>query len=249
MLSRNNPIHPAFKKEAVELIGTFTYAANPSPDEYLTNAHLAFLKGTSEVWEYYRTSTGAPGKRSVSKRTINYRFHLNALGYCTAVIDLDRSRPDETSYWYALEILYPLGSGWTLQVMTTTRIGDMDVENYIWPEPDPYGNNISFTKVYTQPDSYYRITYDYLIPRGNKNYSFIPSQNLISQEYSLLEVMQWLPLGTHQRKAAGGTFKVDGQWVNQDQVYKNFQFDANGNQTSVTYGDDIVQRTTWHCQE
>lgn len=69
--------------------------------------------------------------------------------------------------------------------------------------------------------SCYRATYDYKIPRGTRNYSFIPSQNLISQEYSLMEVMQWLPPPTHQRKGVGGTFTVNGKTIHQNQVYKN----------------------------
>ncbi len=115
------------------------------------------------------------------------------------------------------------------------------------PIPDQFGNITSF-EVSRNPEHYFHIEYDYSAVRGTKNFSFIPSQNLISQEYSLLEVMQWLPQNTHQRKSAGGAFLVNGVYVNQEQVYKNYQFDTNGNQTSLTYGDNILQKTTWHVQ-
>lgn len=243
MLSRQNPIYPGFAKQAVELIGTFTYASNtsnePNPGN-LPSPHLAYLKGTSEVWEYYKTSTGAGARRSVSKRNINYKIYLSPLGFCNQVVDLDQSAPGE--YHYLLLAEYVKGHGYELFSLVIDN-------QYYYAVRDQFGDLISFTfPSVNPPDSYFRIAYDYSSPVGSKNFSYIPSQNLISQEYSLMEVMQWTPPAIFARKSAGGTFKLNGQWVNQDQVYKNYKFDANGNQTSLTYGDNVLQKTTWDFQ-
>jgi len=240
MISRRFPIHPAFKKEAVELIGTFTYAANNTQNRP-SAPHLAFLKGTREVWEYYKTPAGAGARRSISKENLNWKFYFSARGYCVGLVDLDKTRPSGGEVpieEYLLEVVY-----------NTENPDQVDLYTYSYPYHDQYGNTISFYFPYGGMTSYFRITYDYTAPRGSKNYSYIPSQNLISQEVSLVEVMQWFPPGTHARKSAGGTFPVNGVYVNQDQVYKNYQFDAKGNQISVTYGDNVLQKTTWHCQD
>jgi len=241
MLSRKNPIHPAFRKEAVELIGTFTYSANTGPDKAYY-PHLANLKGTSEVWEYYRTPSGQGARRSILKKPVDLYFQLTRAGYCGTIVDGN----------YPALILF---IGYAPDNHT---IYEIDLKSYdqdslgitrtIWPIIDEYNNILRFEFPYNTVDSYYRIEYDYSVLTGVKNYNYIPSQNLISQEYSLLEVMQWLPQSYHQRKSAGGSFKVNGQWVTQDQVYKNFQFDSNGNLRSLTYGDNVLQKTTWHVQ-
>ncbi|HTE31570.1 MAG TPA: hypothetical protein VK666_14410 [Chryseolinea sp.] len=239
MLSRKNPIHPAFKKEAVELTGTFTYEANQNFEEAQQDPHVAYFTGISEVWEYYKTSSGAGARRSVLRKGVNYRFTLNPAGYCTRVIDINAAPLPN----YLLELTYHPTTRRIEQIIDHTTGSSILYS----PIPDQYGNITSF-ETSRNPEHYFRIEYDYGAPRGTKNFSFIPSQNLISQEYSLLEVMQWLPQNTHQRKSAGGSFLVNGVYVNQDQVYKNYMFDAQGNQISLTYGDNVLQKTTWHCQ-
>ena len=243
MISRKNPIHPAFKKEAVELIGTFTYAANNTQNRP-SAPHLAFLKGTREVWEYYKTTTGAGARRSISKQNLNWKFYFSARGYCVGLVDQDLTRPSGGEVpieEYLIEASYSLENPDMVELYFINH-------GVYYPINDQYGNPTSWDFPYGEPNSWFRITYDYTAPRGSKNFSYIPSQNLISQEFSLVEVMQWFPQATHARKSAGGTFKVNGVKVNQDQVYKNYLFDAAGNLKSLTYGDNILQKTTWHCQ-
>ncbi|HTF31887.1 MAG TPA: hypothetical protein VK625_23680 [Flavitalea sp.] len=46
-----------------------------------------------------------------------------------------------------------------------------------------------------------------------------------------------------------GVFTLpNGTKVTQSQVYKNYVFDAKENQTSLTYGDNLPQKTTWYCK-
>jgi hypothetical protein len=246
MLSRVNPIYPGYAKQAVELTGTFTYGTN-----------RAYLKGTSQVWEYYKTSTGAAAKKSISKKNVSLKFYFETQGFATGMVkritDLTQS-PNATEEWMEHEILWTAWSnepngGSLIFVARPDRAGNAGI--YYYTRNDQYGNPVDFyfpynTKGYV---SYVTYSYDYNIPRGNKNYCFIPSQNLISQEFSLLEVMQWTPQPFHQRKGVAGVFYLaNNTKVVQSQVYKNYQFDAKGNQISVTYGDNVPQRTTWYCK-
>ncbi len=243
MLSRVDPIYPGYKKQAVELNGTFTYATN-----------TAYLKGTSEVWEYYKTAAGAAARKSISKNVVNWRFYFNDQGYCNQINYVNET---PGAYWpELLGVYYPTGSanyigGIYVYTRNPNAIGDYDSGVYYQPVADQYGNIVSFTTPadgYNKgKNSYVTYTYDYNIPRGSKNYSYIPSQNLISQEYSLLEVMQWIPQPTHQRKAVAGVFYLpNGSKITQSQTYNNYRFDAHGNEISVTYGDNIPQKTTWY---
>lgn len=244
MLSRKNPIHPAFKKEAVELIGTFTYGSNPGNAEA---PNIAYLKGTSEVFEYYKNPNGTGAKKSVSKKNVNYKINLSSEGYCVDVVDLNVPYEDNL----LLSVLYlPNRTIDKIITYAPNIIQGNGIEAFYYGIQDQYGNLTSFWNPYDEPNtkSYFRVTYDYTKPRGTKNLSYTPSQNLISQEYSLCEVMQWLPQTSHLRKTGGGTFFVNKVAVNQDQVYKNYMFDANGNETSVTYADNVLQKTTWHVQ-
>ena len=236
MLSRKNPIHPEFKKEAVELIGTFTYAPN-TIGYYPDAPHLAYLNGTSEVWEYYKTPAGVGTRKSISKKNVNFRFFITPEGYCMAIEDLTSGTAETV-----LQVGYNPDRPHVIDII------NVPASTLYYPNYDQYGNVTGFHFPYGEPQSYLHISYDYSSPRGNKNFSFIPSQNLISQEFSLLEVMQWVPQPTHARKSAGGIFKVNGVKVYQDQVYKNYMFDVNGNQKSLTYGDNILQKTSWHVQ-
>jgi hypothetical protein len=247
MLSRVYPIHSAFKKHAVELIGTFTYGPG-----------VAYLKGTSQVWEYYKTSAGAGARRSIGKKNVNYKFYFLSSGYCYKVTDQNISDPakGEDEKFTLLELYYLTH---TAEYPNGNALGGISVHYpgdnsniFLAPRLDQYGNITDFGSRYGEPEnvgSRVAYTYDYAIPRGSKQYSFIPSQNLISQEYSLLEVMQWVPQPTHQRKTVAGIFFLDnGTKVVQSQVYKNYRFDTRGNQVSVTYGDNIPQKTTWYCK-
>lgn len=234
MLSRVNPIYPGYKKQAVELIGTFTYEPN-----------TAYLKGTKQVWEYYKTASGVGARRSISKSDVNLRFYFTDAGYCDYI-----AYTNEPGVLGPLEIYYPTGTKNIVGIYVYGR----GYDNFIKYEvvPDQFGNITRFTNEYgvnAGKNSSVTYTYDYNIPRGSKNYSFIPSQNLISQEYSLLEVMQWVPQETHQRKGVSGIFYLtNGTKIEQKQVYKNYKFDSKGNQVSLTYGDNVLQKTAWFCK-
>lgn len=226
------------------MVGNFTYEADPHPEynDYLT-PHLAHFKGTSEVWEYYKTPSGTGQRRSVSKKNVSLTFNITTEGYCSGVYDEILGQPilfmiyEETDRTKVEAIV----------VQTYDGVSSLNAVTYS-PIKDAYGNIVSFDAEDYGLESYFRINYDYSKPAGSKTFNYIPSQNLISQEYSLCEVMQWIAPGTHQRKSAGGTFKVNGKWVTQDQIYNNFTFDAYGNETSLTYGDNILQKTTWDVQ-
>jgi hypothetical protein len=245
MLSRVFPIHTVYKKYAYELIGTFTY--------FTTNA-VRFV-GTRETWEYYKTSATTGSRQSLAKTPVKYLFKFNESGYCYSIIN-------EASNKEVLNITYDDGlNGGVRNAVTFIFVGeDATAEEggkFYYPSNDQYGNNISYDLPYNRWSSRITYTYDYTIPRGSKKYSFIPTQNLISQEYSLLEVMQWLPQPSHQRKTVSGIFYPykkstypfnTGQKVVQSQTYKNYKFDVKGNQTSLTYADNVLQKTTWICK-
>jgi len=252
MLSRKNPIYPGFAKEAVELIGNFTYAAKTKVEGPWNSVHLAYLKGTKEVWEYYKLPNGAGARRSVSKTNVDLKFYLNAAGYCLQVTALNGEESYPYSKEYALVNLYYLDKepvGYPYMASLLVRDGQREAFRSYDAVLDASSDVLTFTPILNRKLSTVTISYDYNIPRGSKNYSFIPTQNLLSQEYSLLEVMQWLPQPTHQRKTGAGTFYLpNGTKIVQGQVYQNYKFDANGNQTSLTYGDNVLQKTTWHVQ-
>jgi hypothetical protein len=247
MLSRAWSIYPGYPKGAIELIGTFTYASNPGGkilDRPVAGIapHLAYFKGTTEVLGYDN-----PGKpESVFKRNVNYQIFLSKEGYCLVIRDLDQQYdPLEISYYYEHPSI--IANIVTREYSTSQiKIHDAII--------DQYGNITGFRKTSDpqfQPQSWFTITYDYTKPRGSKNFSYIPSQNLVSQEFSLMEVMQWLPRETHQRAGASGVFIMENPQqtqITQSQIYRNFKFDVNGNQTSLTYGDNVLQRTSWHVQ-
>lgn len=240
MLSRVYPIHSQYKKHAVELIGTFSYGPG-----------VAYLKGTSQVWEYYKTSTGAGAKRSISKKNVSYKFYFTAAGYSkkvTAVASAERE---------VLAVYFDSDPQLVSGIYLPEDPIKLEGAAYYYPIYDKYNNLLSYDLPYNRWASRLSYTYDYTIPRNGKNYSFIPSQNLISQEYSLLEVMQWLPQSNHQRKSVSGIFFPykkstypfnTGQKVVQTQYYFNYKFDSRKNQISLTYADNVLQKTTWFCE-
>lgn len=242
MYSRVYPIYPGYQKQAVQLTGTFTYATNQ-----------AFLKGTAKTWEYFRNSSGAADKRLIATKDINWFFYINSNGFCDYMEDRNRvvgaGNPPIVDN-RILDITYDNQNPFKINVIDVIRYGsEFDQSAHLVANHDQYGNILSFNLPHHPRHSSTTYSYDYSLQRGSKNYSFIPSQNLISQEYSLLEVMQWVPQPTHQRNGVAGVFFLpNGTKVVQSQVYKNYQFDSEGNQTSVTYGDNVPQRTTWYCK-
>lgn len=243
MLSRANPIHSAYKNQAYELIGTFSYSYRK-----------ATFVGTSQLWEYYKTSSGAAGRKSISKKKWEYQFEFNEHGYCNVILGIDG--PDMQNYHELLYIQYNKSNPAAIEFVKVNENPYVTPERYYSAINDSKGNLLSFegseqwggyaSRFYSRPS----FTYDYTIPATNKRYNYIPTQNLISQHYSLLEVMQWLPSTTHQRKTAAGIFYPynNGYKIVQSQTYKNQRFDGKGNLVSYTYGDNVLQKTTWYCK-
>jgi hypothetical protein len=236
MHSRKNPIHQWFNRESLELSGQFSYGPN-----------RAYLKGTTKTWLYYNFGNGVM-KKLMSTKPVDLLFLFNDQGYCTSVQD-QTIVPGSYS-----QVLYISYSYFDPQRVDQVKIIPNPLDqaeniNY-WPVYDQYGNVLTYDATFNYRVPNLTYTYDYTKPRGTKNFSYIPSQNWFSQEYSLLEVMQWLPQSKHQRKSVAATFWLPNtnDKIVQSQVYKNYQFDAKGNMTSVTYGDNIPQRTTWYCK-
>lgn len=238
MVTRKNPIHQFFNRESIELSGQFSYGPN-----------RAYLKGTKKIWSHYNYGNGVM-KKLLETKNVNLKFYFTPEGICERVTDLNYNTTPaiEDAEYTAFYI------GWENKKMVGFYVkpdpGDPFVTNFYYPIYDQYGNVLTYDIHPNSGVPNLTYTYDYTKPRGTKNYSYIPSQNWFSQEYSLLEVMQWLPQSNHQRKSVSVAFWLPNttERVVQSQVYKNYQFDARGNQTSVTYGDNVPQKTTWYCK-
>jgi hypothetical protein len=253
MLSRANPNHPAFKQQAWEVIGTFTYWE-----------HYARLTGTKQLWEYYKTSTGAAARRSIVKKNINLLFTFRN-GKVGQKIDVERvdniieNRPALTfktsSTMYGM---YP----YKIEVLP----GSDEPENYFEVLPDKESPNravtISSITELRKPSSWAAtktIRYDFVdygtYPYRNRVYQ--PTQNWISLEYTICEIMGWIGLDGLDGNGAG--YERTGVEVRfhpyntstmaiQSQVYKNHRYSGT-NLVSYTYGDGVLQQTSWQCRE
>lgn len=247
MLSRANPIHSAFKPQAWEVIGTFTYNLK---DE-------AYFVGTKQLWEYYKTTTGSAARKSIVKKNMNLRFRFNTeddyaspVGSCVVVFnELDKTDP-------AL-MLNPWEG--RLTVGKSSDEPNLTFATPYWE--DMYDNKMvlqSQTDNNESPTDYRlkkRITFTYLTTLTQATYrkhSYQPTQNWISMEFTLVEVMGWLP-PSFRPSARRSTVAVEFYTsptakVVQSQVYKNQQYDAGGKLLSYTYADNILQKTTWVCK-
>lgn len=237
MVTRKNPISQYFNRESIELSGQFSYGPN-----------RAYLKGTKKTWLYYNFGNGIM-KQLTSTKNVNLKFYFTPEGICERITDLDKLKTDDEGAEF---ILFHIGweNNKIVGFYVTPDPAFPFVTNFYYPIYDQYGNVLTYDTHPNPGVANLTYTYDYTKPRGTKNYSYIPSQNWFSQEYSLLEVMQWLPQSNHQRKSVAATFwpPNSNQPIVQSQVYKNYQFDAKGNMISVTYADNIPQRTTWYCK-
>ena len=217
---------------AYETIGTFTYSPN-----------AAVFTGTTELWKYYTDSSGATGRNSVHKRNRVFNFSFNSSGYCTLitegnllVLELEYDNPGlpntlsglTTAGYYPQDEHYDKCKFYIDSVGNPLRI---DNEN-------PYAYDVSFT-------------YDY--SRSGDRYNYAPTQYAVAQEYSLLEVMQWVPTSKNPRTSVAVHFLgVDSSGnlykATQTQNYKNHVYDSNKNLISYTYDDNVLQKTTWFCK-
>jgi hypothetical protein len=238
MLSRVNSKHWMLQQQAYELNGTFTYSIN-----------MAHFTGTRETWEYYQTESGAAGKKLVARIPISYSFRFDSGGHCVWV-GTNGQTSLEISYDYystpkAIQgIAVYATKGDTYKLYEAVRDSLGNVLTYRLPFPDDkYSSNVIYS-------------YDYKQPANGKTFNYTPSQNLISQEFSILEAMQWVPSGaTHVRKTVSGVFfpqailgTPSNYRIVQTQTYKNHKFDSKGNLVSYTYADNVLQKTTWYCK-
>lgn len=262
MLSRANPNHPAFKQQAWEVIGTFTYDLK----------NKAFFVGTKELWEYYVTPTGTAGKKSIIKKEMNLTFvffsdstgadYAQPIGYCKQVIN-------NIKHATALSMNVRIGCcGWPMRISVLS--GSDEPQNYF--EALEGGVDMPIpqnTAVISSMDGFERnednvparpIPADYrlrkrikftLTPNSKaKNICYQPTQNWISLEYTICEAMGWLGFQTGQRASVSVEFYPynNATKVTQSQVYKNHIYNTTGSLLSYTYGDNILQKTTWICK-
>ena len=237
MLSRVNSKHWMLKQQAYELNGRFTYSIN-----------MAHFTGTRETWEYYTTPSGTAGQRSVGKIPVSYTFQFDSGGHCVWV---------KTNGETSLTIEYDY-SGTPKAIKGIEVYANGGIYRSYTAIRDSFGNVLTYRS--SVPDDKYSSTviysYDYKQPAIGKTFNYVPSQNLISQEFSILEAMQWVPsVATHVRKTVSGVFFPQSTpgWpsnykIIQTQTYKNHQFDSKGNLLSYTYADNVLQKTTWYCK-
>ncbi len=266
MISRANPNHSAFKQQAWEVIGTFTYFSNK-----------AQLKGTKQLWEYSKSSTGAAIKKSILKKNIDLTFSFGTQPYNDY-----GGTMDGTAYNKVYEVRNNLEGKLALRMKrnsySTWEEGTLFIEVLAGSdEPDNYfeatakypdGNLSSITITshnVTQramPKSWglrktitfkYNPSY-YFEPERQRFYQ--PTQNWISMEYNLCEVMNWIGFGGLDGSGYGGErnfvevkfypYNTSSLSV-QSQVYKNHRYGGN-NLLSYTYGDNVLQKSTWICK-
>lgn len=244
MLSRANPNHVAFKQQAWEVIGTFTYWSDK-----------ARLVGTKQLWEYYKTATGTAARRSIVKRNIDLTFAFG-LGepYDGTIEGEVKSVFNNVEGKQALRMLRngAVHNPFEIEVLQ----GSDEPENYFeaWHEWDgtqdvTIGSNSSSWAL----RKLIRIKYS-PNPRFVEGYrAYQPTQNWISLEYTLCEVMGWV--GWHGLDGGDERSSVEVSFhpyntaykVVQSQVYKNHRY-AGANLLSYTYGDNVLQKTTWLCK-
>jgi hypothetical protein len=222
---------------AYETIGTFTYSQN-----------AAIFTGTTELWKYYTDSTGATGRNSVYKWNNVYNFSFNSSGYCTLmtegnspILELEYDNPGLPNTLSGLTIYHPL---------------DEHYEKYNF-DIDSIGNPL---RIIDNGNVYaYAVSFKYDYSRSGDRYNYSPTEYAISQEYSLLEVMQWVPTSKNPRTSvavhflgidSSGNPESSGGFyeVTQQQNYKNHIYDSNKNLVSYTYDDNVLQKTTWFCK-
>lgn len=243
MLTRAHPIHAAFKPQAWEVIGTFTYNLKD----------VAYFTGTKQLWEYYRTSTGASARRSIVKKNMKLTFYFFTEEHYAAPVGTVNLVSNELARKDIVLWLSP----WFVEFY----VGESSDEPALnWRGGEDYVNHklIFESDVYPADPDYYklkkRLTFG-LEPESLavNNLSYQPTQNWISLEFTQCEVMNWLPPQFHghtQRKSVAVMFYPygNGASVVQSQVYKNHKYDAKGNLLSYTYGDAVLQKTTWLCK-
>lgn len=240
MLSRANPNHSNFKQQAWEVIGAWTYNLK---DE-------AYFVGTKQLWEYYKTSSGAAGKKAIgSKKNMKliFRFYKdksNAATFGAVNYVINELDNQDWTLWFPSARDLHVGQSSDEPALAYSAIGNnpLVLESQ---KPDWNGTPTDYNLKK-------KITFKFNASAASGMHSYQPTQNWISMEYTLVEVMGWLPSGFYPKKqrtsVAVEFYTSPTNKVVQSQIYKNHKYDASGKLMSYTYADNILQKTTWICK-
>lgn len=228
--------------------------------------------GPARIFNFdYRFAYG-PNKAFITRRSkiytdaafsqpYQYECTFNSNGHCTEIkyVGDPAASPGEMT---RLRLTY---SGKRLIKISVPRLDVNTEDNYDAAEgdwdvvSDSKGNILTIKPsqhIGDQTPGYpaSTVTYTYNLNKTG-NYCYMPTQYLFSQWFSLLEVMQWVPMQVNERTSvnlkvdfvdwSGGTENAVNRTVTQGQRYYNHKYDANGNLISYTYGDGVAQKITW----
>jgi len=234
MLSRSIPNHPSNKQRAYDWNVNFTYSTKASK-----------MTGIRKLLEYSIDPIKKTGVvTEIKTETLVYDFAFNNNGFCASIstkgnMFLNTLLGDE-SVDTTIQMIQLYGPGYYSEISPNTETIFYYFENQNATPPA-----FSTWTPYNGPtENQLGITYQ---PKYNgKTLLYLPTQYTLSQEYSLLEVMQWLPIPKIERKAISLEFWTPArQKVTQRQSYYNHVYDKNGCLISYTYGDNVQQKITW----
>lgn len=216
------------------------------------DANTASSTNQYYVWNYTFTYGTSSAKAKGTRKLYNAKtgllvrtfqddlsFTFNSLGICTKITRQGNAEP----------LYYLLANSSVEMVFNTELYGFVgykdsrgNVARYEGAWMSGYGNFITYT-------------YDLSVaPKGSVFYQ--PTQYALDHWYSLLEVMQWAPAKMRNpRKSVTLAIsspipgEIEGyptpHHIYQGQKYLNHRYDVNGNLTSYTYGDGVLQKITW----
>lgn len=233
------------------------------------NVNAPALFGPGFAYNFDYTFTYGPNKSIITRKykkstestfsqAQQFECIFNENGHCTSITYLS---PTPTPYPLVqikleysgkklthISIPYHEVSGGALP---NTQGGEYTVKT------DANGNILSITPDYVIHEDLQipSVSYTYNLNKTG-NYCYQPTQYLFSQWFSLLEVMQWVPMQVNERASvnltvkkvdwSGGSDNPVVHTVNQGQKYFNHKYLPNGNLSSYTYGDNVEQRITWY---
>jgi hypothetical protein len=168
---------------------------------------------------------------------------FNSAGYCTEIYRIWGATDQTPEYkQLALSLTYDA---------TGKRL--VNINAYDWND-DPHDTYKSFAVSSYASGTIFRIKSRATIDEVNYSYNmqltddfffYQPTQYAINQWYGFLEVMQWIPMPKMARTSVTLTFPSGSNKIVQSQKYINHKYDLNKNLISYTYGDNVLQKTTW----
>jgi len=234
MTSRRNINSPYFEPQ-----GAFNY-----------DYQFVYSTNKATITRRYKTSD-EPDFSQPYSQPFKYECILNNDGYCT---EIRRIGTPASDYPVRIGLTY---SGKRLTQIWVPFVDDQDEYTTSMGHWDvAYDANGNVTAITPQGDVYPQSSVYYTYNLNKKgNYCYMPTQYLFSQWFSLLEVMQWIPMEVNERKSvslkvnfvdwSAGTDHAVNRTILQGQSYYNHKYDANGNLISYTYGDNVAQKITW----